>query len=87
MGKKKPGETDATSKTKVSGKDISQEGKKEKLSVLEMLSSIDQKPDKPKKGGASSSVATSSKTKTKSCTKRVILHQWHWSPSLWWREW
>ena len=75
MGKKKPGETDATSKTKVSGKDISQEGKKEKLSVLEMLSSIDQKPDKPKKGGASSSVATSSKTKTKSCTKRVILHQ------------
>ncbi|GMY23106.1 ABC transporter F family member 4 [Fagus crenata] len=60
----------------MSGKDISKEGKKEKLSVLEMLSSIEQKPDKPKMGSSSSSVATSSKTETKSCTKRVILQSY-----------
>lgn len=48
MGKKKSDEVGA-SKAKGSGK----EGKKEKISVSAMLASMDQKPDKPKKGSSS----------------------------------
>ncbi|KAL0007791.1 hypothetical protein SO802_009293 [Lithocarpus litseifolius] len=53
----------------VHGKYISKEGKKEKLSVLEMIASMDQKPDKPKKGSSSSSIASSRKSKTKVAPK------------------
>nr|POE64661.1 abc transporter f family member 4 [Quercus suber] len=53
----------------VRGKDISKEGKKEKLSVLETIASIDQKPDKPKKGSSSLSIASSRKSKTKVAPK------------------
>lgn len=56
MGKKKSDEVGA-SKTKGSGKDSSKEGKKEKISVSAMLASMDQKPDKPKKGSSSRSKA------------------------------
>jgi ATP-binding cassette subfamily F protein 1 len=69
MGKKKPEENGATTKTKGSGKDVSKDGKKEKLSVSAMLASMDQKPDKPKKGSSSSLAATSSKPKTKAAPK------------------
>ncbi|KAJ6901423.1 hypothetical protein NC651_019248 [Populus alba x Populus x berolinensis] len=61
MGKKqKEDASGAPSKAKASNKD----GKKEKLSVTAMLASMDQKPDKPKKG--SSSTLTSSKPKPRS---------------------
>lgn len=69
MGKKKQEENGATTKTKASSKDISKDGKKEKLSVSAMLASMDQKPDKPKKGSSSSLTATSSKPKTKVAAK------------------
>lgn len=69
MGKKKQEENGATTKTKASNKDISKDGKKEKLSVSAMLASMDQKPDKPKKGSSSSLTATSSKPKTKVAAK------------------
>lgn len=69
MGKKKPEENGATTKTKGSGKDVSKDGKKEKLSVTAMLASMDQKPDKPKKGSSSSLATTSSKPKTKAAPK------------------
>ncbi|XP_019154440.1 PREDICTED: ABC transporter F family member 4 [Ipomoea nil] len=50
MGKKKSASDEVgASKTKGSGKD----GKKEKISVSAMLASMDQKPDKPKKGSSS----------------------------------
>ncbi|KAK7841756.1 abc transporter f family member 4 [Quercus suber] len=67
--KKKPEDTGATSKTMVRGKDVSKEGKKEKLSVLETIASIDQKPDKPEKGSSTSSIASSRKSKTKVAPK------------------
>ena len=51
------------------GKDISKEGKKEKLPVLVTIASMDQKPDKPKKGSSSSSIASSRKSKTKVAPK------------------
>ncbi|KAF9675117.1 hypothetical protein SADUNF_Sadunf10G0198000 [Salix dunnii] len=53
------------SKAKVGNKDA----KKEKLSVTAMLASMDQKPDKPKKG--SSSTVTSSKPKPKSAPSYI----------------
>ncbi|KAJ6773292.1 hypothetical protein OIU74_019316 [Salix koriyanagi] len=59
MGKKqKEDASGAPSKAKAGNKDA----KKEKLSVTAMLASMDQKPDKPKKG--SSSAVTSSKPKS-----------------------
>lgn len=51
MGKKKPDEGGEHAK----GKQIVKEPKKEKLSVSAMLASMDQKPDKPKKGASSTS--------------------------------
>ncbi|XP_021278754.1 ABC transporter F family member 4 [Herrania umbratica] len=60
MGKKKQEESGATAKVKGSSKDV----KKEKLSVSAMLASMDQKPDKTKKG-ASSLTATSAKPKAR----------------------
>lgn len=51
MGKKKPDEGGEHAK----GKQIVKEPKKEKLSVSAMLASMDQKPDKPKKGVSSTS--------------------------------
>jgi ATP-binding cassette subfamily F protein 1 len=69
MGKKKPEENGATTKTKGSSKDVSKEGKKEKLSVSAMLASMDQKPDKPKKSSSSSMASTCSKPKTKAAPK------------------
>ena len=61
MGKKQKEDAScAPSKAKASNKD----GKKDKLSVTAMLASMDQKPDKPKKG--SSSTLTSSKPKPRS---------------------
>ncbi|KAK6235483.1 ABC transporter-like [Theobroma cacao] len=60
MGKKKQEESGATAKVKGSSKDV----KKEKISVSAMLASMDQKPDKTKKG-ASSLTATSAKPKAK----------------------
>ncbi|XP_062144192.1 ABC transporter F family member 4-like [Alnus glutinosa] len=69
MGKKKPEENGATTKTKGSSKDVSKDGKKEKLSVSAMLASMDQKPDKPKKSSSSSMASTCSKPKTKATPK------------------
>lgn len=69
MGKKKPEENGATTKTKGSSKDVSKDGKKEKLSVSAMLASMDQKPDKPKKSSSSSMTSTCSKPKTKAAPK------------------
>ncbi|EOY32880.1 General control non-repressible 4 [Theobroma cacao] len=60
MGKKKQEESGATAKVKGSSKDV----KREKISVSAMLASMDQKPDKTKKG-ASSLTATSAKPKAK----------------------
>ncbi|XWS52604.1 hypothetical protein CRYUN_Cryun11dG0085300 [Craigia yunnanensis] len=60
MGKKKPLESGATAKVKGSSKDV----KKENLSVSAMLASMDQKPEKMKKGVSSLS-ATSAKPKAK----------------------
>ncbi|GKV35649.1 hypothetical protein SLEP1_g43892 [Rubroshorea leprosula] len=64
MGKKNKEDIGATTKVKGSSKDVSKDGKKEKFSVSAMLASMDQKPDKPKKG-SSSSTATSVKPKPK----------------------
>ncbi|GLT67715.1 hypothetical protein SLA2020_400030 [Shorea laevis] len=64
MGKKNKEDMGATTKVKGSSKDVSKDGKKEKFSVSAMLASMDQKPDKPKKG-SSSSTATSVKPKSK----------------------
>lgn len=61
MGKKKVDDT-GKAKTKDTGKDV----KKEKLSVSAMLASMDQKPEKPKKGTASTS---SAKPKPKAAAK------------------
>ncbi|KAM4072086.1 hypothetical protein ACB094_11G111000 [Castanea mollissima] len=69
MGTKKPEDIGATSKTMVRGKDISKEGKQEKLSVLVTIASMNQKPNKPKKGSSSSSLASSRKSKTKVAPK------------------
>ncbi|KAK0595890.1 hypothetical protein LWI29_010899 [Acer saccharum] len=69
MGKKKSEEAGATTKAKSSGKDVSKDGKKEKLSVSAMLASMDQKPDKPKKGSSSSLSTTSGKSKSKAAQK------------------
>ncbi|XWS71244.1 hypothetical protein CRYUN_Cryun03dG0121900 [Craigia yunnanensis] len=60
MGKKKQEESGATAKAKGSSKDV----KKEKLSISAMLASMDQKPDKTKKG-MSSFGAISAKPKAK----------------------
>ncbi|XVF47264.1 hypothetical protein PTKIN_Ptkin03bG0095400 [Pterospermum kingtungense] len=60
MGKKKQEENAATAKFKGSSKDV----KQEKISVSAMLASMDQKPDKTKKGMSSSS-STSAKPKAK----------------------
>ncbi|XP_022729575.1 ABC transporter F family member 4-like [Durio zibethinus] len=60
MGKKKQEESAATAKVKGSSKDV----KKEKLSVSAMLASMDQKPEKTKKGVSSFS-ASSAKPKAK----------------------
>ncbi|KAJ8773459.1 hypothetical protein K2173_004289 [Erythroxylum novogranatense] len=68
MGKKKTEGTGAASKAKSSSKDISSDGKREKMSVSAMLASMDQKPDKTKKGSASSTGA-SNKPKTKAAPK------------------
>ncbi|KAH0981681.1 hypothetical protein GBA52_008858 [Prunus armeniaca] len=56
MGKKKTEEDGATSKVKSTGKDATKDAK-EKLSVSAMLASMDQKPEKPKKGSSSSAKA------------------------------
>ncbi|XP_044496622.1 ABC transporter F family member 4-like [Mangifera indica] len=61
MGKKKTDDAGATTKTKSSTKELSKDGKK--LSVSAMLASMDQKPDKPKKGSSSSNVSGKSKSK------------------------
>ncbi|XWS73646.1 hypothetical protein CRYUN_Cryun02cG0146500 [Craigia yunnanensis] len=63
MGKKKQEESGATAKVKGSSKEV----EKEKLSVSAMLASMDQKPDKTKKGVSSFS-STSAKPKAK-CPK------------------
>ncbi|XP_009366245.1 ABC transporter F family member 4-like [Pyrus x bretschneideri] len=63
MGRKKTEESGASTKAKSTGKDASKDGKKEKISVSAMLASMDQKPDKPKKG-------TSSSAKAKAAPKR-----------------
>ncbi|XP_057983024.1 ABC transporter F family member 4 [Malania oleifera] len=67
MGKKKT-EAGTTTKVRPSSKDASKDGKKEKLSVSAMLASMDQKPDKVKKGSSSAST-TSTKPKAKSTPK------------------
>ncbi|XP_044486559.1 ABC transporter F family member 4-like [Mangifera indica] len=61
MGRKKTDEAGATTKTKSSTKELPKDGKK--LSVSAMLASMDQKPDKPKKGSSSSNVSGKSKAK------------------------
>ncbi|KAL6982833.1 ABC transporter F member 4 [Sarracenia purpurea var. burkii] len=63
MGKKKSDDTGVALKGKPSGKDTAKDGKKEKLSVSAMLASMDQKPDKAKKGSVSSSVTYKPKAK------------------------
>ncbi|KAL6977293.1 ABC transporter F member 4 [Sarracenia purpurea var. burkii] len=63
MGKKKPDETGVALKGKPSVKDTAKDGKKEKLSVSAMLASMDQKPDKAKKGSVSSSGSYKPKAK------------------------
>ncbi|KAL7002596.1 ABC transporter F member 4 [Sarracenia purpurea var. burkii] len=63
MGKKKSDDTGVALKGKPSGKDTAKDGKKEKLSVSAMLASMDQKPDKAKKGSISSSVSYKPKAK------------------------
>ncbi|XVF04843.1 hypothetical protein REPUB_Repub05bG0120300 [Reevesia pubescens] len=60
MGKKKQEESGATAKVKGGSKDV----KKEKISVSAMLASMDQKPEKTKKGVSSLS-GTSAKPKAK----------------------
>ena len=50
-------------------KKFSKVGKKEKLSASEMITSMDQKPDKPNLGSSSSSIAASSNSKTKVAPK------------------
>ncbi|OWM64583.1 ABC transporter F family member 4 [Punica granatum] len=67
MGKKKADET-AVSKSKQGAKDATKDGKREKLSVSAMLASMDQKPDKPKKG-SSSSGSTAGRQKAKAASK------------------
>lgn len=64
MGKKKTDDTGANPKAKTSSKEVSKDGKKEKLSVSAMLASMDQKPDKAKKP------STSSKPKAKAGPKQ-----------------
>lgn len=63
MGKKKSEEAGVAAKSK----EVSKDGKKEKLSVSAMLASMDPKADKPKKGSTSSS--TSGKSKSKAVAK------------------
>lgn len=62
MGKKKGDDKPSSSK------DAPKDGKKEKLSVSAMLASMDQKPEKVKKG-PSSSASTSSRPKSKAALK------------------
>ncbi|CAK9328588.1 unnamed protein product [Citrullus colocynthis] len=64
MGRKKTEEGGGNAKVKP-GKDVS--GKREKLSVSEMLASMDQKPDKPRKG--SSSLSSGAKPQAKAAKK------------------
>ncbi|KAJ4702982.1 ABC transporter F family-like protein [Melia azedarach] len=68
MGKKKSDEAGAATKGKSSSKDVSKDGKKERLSVSAMLASMDQKADKPKKGSSTSSTAAG-KPKSKAASK------------------
>ncbi|KAJ4843840.1 ABC transporter F member 4 [Turnera subulata] len=65
MGKKKGGEASDASKAKGGNKEV----KKEKISVSAMLASMDQKPDKAKKGSSSSVSTASSKPKAKAAPK------------------
>ncbi|KAF9594944.1 hypothetical protein IFM89_035514 [Coptis chinensis] len=69
MGRKKVEESGpATAATKAKpSKDAAKDNKKEKISVSAMLASMDQKPDKPKKGSSSTSV---SKPKSKSAPRK-----------------
>ncbi|KHG30821.1 ABC transporter F family member 4 [Gossypium arboreum] len=69
MGKKKQEESGATAKVKGGSKDV----KKEKLSVSAMLASMDQKPDKPKKGVSSSAKPKVKGPKVSSYTDGIDL--------------
>ncbi|KAK4759645.1 hypothetical protein SAY87_022776 [Trapa incisa] len=68
MGKKKD-ETATSTKTRQGAKDTTKDGKREKLSVSAMLASMDQKPEKPKKGSSSLSGSTTNKTRAKAASK------------------
>ncbi|KAM7255729.1 hypothetical protein ACFE04_008627 [Oxalis oulophora] len=70
MGKDKS--KDAASKSKPNTKDASKDAKKDKVSVTDMLASMDQKPDKPKKGSSSSTAATKPKPKPKAAASSYI---------------
>ncbi|XP_052187323.1 ABC transporter F family member 4-like [Diospyros lotus] len=68
MGKKKSDDSGVAAKGKANSKDSAKDGKKEKLSVSAMLASMDQKPDKARKGSTSLS-SGSSKPKAKAPVK------------------
>lgn len=69
MGKKKTDETAMSTKTKQGAKDAAQDGPREKLLVSAMLVSMDQKPDKLKKGSSSLTGSTASKKNAKAVSK------------------
>ncbi|GLT52087.1 hypothetical protein SLA2020_254490 [Shorea laevis] len=58
MGKKNKEDVGAATKVKGSNKDVSKDGKKEKFSVSAILASMDEEPDKPKRGSSSLSAAS-----------------------------
>ncbi|KAI3421651.1 uncharacterized protein J3R85_012005 [Psidium guajava] len=69
MGKKKTEESAAVAKVKAGSKDGAKDSKREKLSVSAMLASMDQKPEKPKKGSSSSLSSNAGKSKAKTTSK------------------
>lgn len=69
MGKKKSEESASVVKVKAGSKEGAQDGKRERLSVSAMLASMDQKPEKPKKGSSSSLSSNAGKSKAKTASK------------------
>ncbi|KAL3718729.1 hypothetical protein ACJRO7_003786 [Eucalyptus globulus] len=71
MGKKKSEESASVAKVKAGSKDGAKDGRREKLSVSAMLASMDQKPEKPKKGSSSSVSSNAGKSKAKTASKQT----------------
>ncbi|XP_030443840.1 ABC transporter F family member 4 [Syzygium oleosum] len=69
MGKKKSEESASVAKVKAGSKEGAKDGKREKLSVSAMLATMDQKPEKPKKGSSSSLSSNAGKSKAKTASK------------------